>query len=273
MKRLRERLIGPWVWLVLLIVAAGAGGYVLFGVGGLGGNPQTRERPLAATADIAAEAQPVQPFAALDPALAEALLNDTPLQPRNIRPDEVPPIGLYLPAANPEGLTFELRADPALAPPANLENALLDANGLPITSESVGAVELLEYAGDGCAPAGLPVSGVLTQRYHAYHVGIDIGVPLGTPTQATHSGVVIFAGWSSYGYGYLVIVQNGRFITYYAHLTNFNVQIGDEVGAGSVIGWSGSTGNSTGPHVHYETRIDDSPIDPLTFEQRGFGTC
>ncbi|MBN1562907.1 MAG: M23 family metallopeptidase, partial [Anaerolineae bacterium] len=63
------------------------------------------------------------------------------------------------------------------------------------------------------------------------------------------------------------------FITYYAHLTEFNVVEGQIVGRGSLIGWTGSTGNSTGPHVHYEIRINDTPVDPLTFEARGYPSC
>src|SRR5262249_35497002 len=127
--------------------------------------------------------------------------------------------------------------------------------------------------GATCAPAGLPVDGILTQRFHAGHSGVDLGVPLGTPVLATMSAQVTFADWSTIGYGYLVILQNGPYITYYAHNTSFNVSVGQFVGKGSIVSWSGSTGNSTGPHVHYETRINDVPVDPLTFESRGYPTC
>jgi murein DD-endopeptidase MepM/ murein hydrolase activator NlpD len=142
--------------------------------------------------------------------------------------------------------------------------SIFGPDGTPLT---------LPYAGDSCAPAGMPVEGILTQRFHYYHSGIDIAAPLGTPILATHSGRVIFADWSEFGYGYLIILQNGAYITYYAHQTAFNVSLDYLVGKGSIIGWSGSTGNSTGPHVHYETRINDVPVDPLTFESRGYGTC
>lgn len=127
--------------------------------------------------------------------------------------------------------------------------------------------------GSVCAPSGYPVDGVLTQRFHAYHSGMDIGVPLGTPVLATMSGTVTFAGWSDIGYGYLVIIQNQQFITYYAHNTSFNVTVNQYVTKGSIVSYSGSTGNSTGPHVHYETRINDVPVDPMTFEDRGYATC
>jgi murein DD-endopeptidase MepM/ murein hydrolase activator NlpD len=127
--------------------------------------------------------------------------------------------------------------------------------------------------GTDCAPAGNPVDGILTQRFHPYHSGIDIGIPLGSAVYATHSGQITFADWSNVGYGYLVILQSGAFITYYAHNTSFNVNVGQYVGKGSIIAWSGSTGNSSGPHVHYEVRINDVPVDPLTFESRGYGSC
>jgi murein DD-endopeptidase MepM/ murein hydrolase activator NlpD len=113
----------------------------------------------------------------------------------------------------------------------------------------------------------------LTQSFSIYHSGIDIGVPLGTPVLATMSGQVTFADWSPVGYGYLVIIQSGSFITYYGHNTSFNVTSGQTVRKGSVISFSGSTGNSSGPHVHYETRIDDVPVDPQTFESRGYPSC
>ncbi|MBZ0305064.1 MAG: M23 family metallopeptidase [Anaerolineae bacterium] len=207
---------------------------------------------------------PIAPFSALDPYSTSALLNSNPLSNPNSLPVQaagIPPIGIYLPGAQGTALEFE-----ALPTPEN--NVQTNIN-----SEAAGSAVLLEYAGDGCAPAGMPVSGILTQRYHNYHNAIDIGVPVGTAVVATHSGEVIFAGWSTVGYGYLVIIENGPFITYYAHLSNFNVKAGDEIGAGSVIAWSGSTGNSTGPHLHYETRINDTPVDPLTFEQRGYASC
>lgn len=128
-------------------------------------------------------------------------------------------------------------------------------------------------AGENCAPHGLPVNGVLTQRFHYYHSGVDLGVPIRTPVLATHSGQVIFAGWSFAGYGWLVIIQNGHYITYYAHNASLNVSSQQYVKTGDVISYSGSTGNSSGPHLHYETRIDDVPADPLTFDQRGLPTC
>jgi murein DD-endopeptidase MepM/ murein hydrolase activator NlpD len=123
------------------------------------------------------------------------------------------------------------------------------------------------FLGPHPSPTGLPLAGRLTQRFHTGHNGIDWGVPVGTPVQTTMDGKVVYAGWNNQGYGNLVIVENGPYRTYYAHLSEIPVQAGQSVRAGSVIGWSGNTGNSTGPHLHYEVRLNGAPIDPSTTYQ------
>jgi murein DD-endopeptidase MepM/ murein hydrolase activator NlpD len=115
-----------------------------------------------------------------------------------------------------------------------------------------------------------PVDGVLTQGYTSTHNGLDFGVVTGTDVQSTISGKVIYAGWNNEGYGNLVIVQNGDVKTYYAHLSEVPVSVGQSVNKGDVIGLSGSTGNSTGPHVHYEVRINNANIDPSTFDSSSY---
>jgi murein DD-endopeptidase MepM/ murein hydrolase activator NlpD len=111
-------------------------------------------------------------------------------------------------------------------------------------------------------PSGRPVTGRLTQQYHSGHNGLDIAIPVGTPIQATMDGSIVHAGWNNQGYGNLVIVENGEYRTYYAHLSSIPVSVGDTVKAGSTIGLSGNTGNSTGPHLHYEIRRNKVPVDP-----------
>lgn len=118
----------------------------------------------------------------------------------------------------------------------------------------------------GCAPRGFPVAGVLTKLFSPDHRGIDLGVYVGTPVDATHSGVVVYADWSNLGYGYLVVVQSGIYTTYYAHLSDISVEVGDSVTFGQIVALSGNTGNSSGPHLHYEVRVNDIEIDPFTFE-------
>lgn len=192
---------------------------------------------------------------------------------------DIPVVGAYIPRTGNQ--QFDL-PQPTLTPsplpyPTSPPLPLPPLPGSLIPTVSAvdenGNPRLLPFIEGECSPDGNPVDGILTQRFHAYHSGIDIGIPLNTAVIATHSGVVLFADWSDVGYGYLVIVQNGRFITYYAHNTSFNVTEGAQIGKGSIIAWSGSTGNSSGPHVHYETRIDDIPVDPLTFKSRGYQTC
>ncbi len=99
-----------------------------------------------------------------------------------------------------------------------------------------------------------PVHGyVITQLFHPWHTGIDLAVPLGSTIYAADSGTVVFAGWNPVGYGNLVVLDHGNgWRTYYAHLSEVDVACGDWVPRGSIIAKSGSTGNSTGPHLHFE---------------------
>lgn len=95
-------------------------------------------------------------------------------------------------------------------------------------------------------------SAVVSQGYHAGHNGIDLAAPTGTPVRAAFNGNVTFAGWSSYGGGNEIhIVHPGGWETWYAHLSGFNTKVGMGVNRGTQIGRVGSTGNSTGPHLHY----------------------
>jgi murein DD-endopeptidase MepM/ murein hydrolase activator NlpD len=116
--------------------------------------------------------------------------------------------------------------------------------------------------GSKVQPSGRPVTGRLTQQYHSGHNGLDIAIPVGTPIQTTMDGTVVHAGWNNQGYGNLVIVENGEYRTYYAHLSSIPVSVGDPVKAGTTIGLSGNTGNSTGPHLHYEIRRNKVAINP-----------
>ena len=109
---------------------------------------------------------------------------------------------------------------------------------------------------------------VVTSRYgwrrSGFHTGIDYAATYGTPIYAAEDGVVTCAQWSG-NYGYLVKIQHsGGFETRYAHCSRFAVSVGDEVKKGDVISYVGSTGNSTGPHVHLEIRYQGKSIDPET---------
>jgi murein DD-endopeptidase MepM/ murein hydrolase activator NlpD len=97
------------------------------------------------------------------------------------------------------------------------------------------------------------------------HEGIDIAVPSGTPVVAVASGTVVYAGWLG-GYGNLVVVDHGNGLsTAYAHNTGIVAGVGASVGQGQTVAYSGSTGNSSGPHVHFEVRVNGSAVDPLGY--------
>lgn len=111
-----------------------------------------------------------------------------------------------------------------------------------------------------------PSSGVLTQGYWYGHRAIDIGASVGTAIIASDGGYVSFAGWTDVGYGYLIVLDHANgYQTYYAHLSNIFVLEGESVYAGQVIGAMGNTGNSTGPHLHYEIRYNGYPTNPLIY--------
>jgi murein DD-endopeptidase MepM/ murein hydrolase activator NlpD len=114
-----------------------------------------------------------------------------------------------------------------------------------------------------------PVHGILTSgfgwRWGRMHEGIDLAVSLGTPVVAAATGTVIVAGWLG-GYGNLVVVDHGDGVaTAYGHNTSVTVGAGQSVAQGQLIAYSGNTGHSTGPHVHFEVRINGSPVDPLGY--------
>ncbi len=124
-------------------------------------------------------------------------------------------------------------------------------------------------APSGSGVLGWPVSGPVTSgfgvRWGRMHEGIDIAVGEGTPVRAAAAGTVIYAGWMS-GYGNLVAVDHGNGLsTAYAHNSSLAVSVGQSVAAGEIVSYSGNTGNSTGPHVHFEVRVDGSAVDPLGY--------
>lgn len=127
----------------------------------------------------------------------------------------------------------------------------------------------------GTGAMGWPCSGPITSpfgyRTHPifgttiFHAGIDIGVDYGTPIHAADSGVVVYSGWIS-GYGNAVIIDHGGGIsTLYGHNQSLAVSEGQSVSKGSVIAYAGSTGNSTGPHLHFEVDVNGSPVNPMGY--------
>lgn len=125
--------------------------------------------------------------------------------------------------------------------------------------------------GTGYKDAGItfkkPITATITSRFGARwgrnHKGTDFGAPTGTSIYAAAAGTVTYAGWNSGGYGYLVIISHGNGVqTYYGHCSSIITHVGAQVNAGDLIAKVGSTGNSTGPHLHFEIRINDVAYNP-----------
>ena len=109
-----------------------------------------------------------------------------------------------------------------------------------------------------------PLAGWLTQGYRYDHRAIDVAAPLGTQVLAADRDVVTRSGWNKQGYGLFVVIDhNIDYVTLYAHLSQLLVKQGDVVAQGDVVGLVGSTGNSTGPHLHFEIRDFGRLINPL----------
>ncbi|MFO7929022.1 MAG: peptidoglycan DD-metalloendopeptidase family protein [Candidatus Humimicrobiaceae bacterium] len=135
---------------------------------------------------------------------------------------------------------------------------------------------ILESYKHGSAPSGKfmwPVAGRITSGFgyrihpifgtNRFHSGLDIAAPYGTLVKAADGGEVVQAGYFG-GYGYsIMIYHGGGFATWYAHLSNFNVSAGQFVEKGQVIGFVGSTGWSTGPHLHFEVRVNGNAQNPM----------
>jgi murein DD-endopeptidase MepM/ murein hydrolase activator NlpD len=143
----------------------------------------------------------------------------------------------------------------ALAARIRAAQAQSSASSTPVTSGS----------GQLAWPVSGPVTSGFGSRWGRMHEGIDIAVGTGTPVHAAAAGTVIYAGWME-GYGNLVAIDHGNGLsTAYGHNSTLACSVGQTVSAGQVIAYSGSTGHSTGPHVHFEVRVNGSPVDPLGY--------
>ena len=120
-------------------------------------------------------------------------------------------------------------------------------------------------AGGYSWPMCAPVTSEYGPRWGRMHRGIDLGAPTGTPIRAIRAGTVIFAGWQG-GYGQITLVDHGNgVVSAYAHQSRFAVGQGARVAQGQVIGYVGTTGNTTGPHLHLETRVGGTGVNPRQY--------
>jgi len=114
-------------------------------------------------------------------------------------------------------------------------------------------------------PSAGEISSPFGYRWGRVHTGIDIANDVGTPVGAAKGGRVVFTGWQG-GYGYTVIVEHSNeYSTLYGHLDSFAVSSGQYIQTGQIIGYMGNTGNSTGPHLHFEVRLGGVPVNPLLY--------
>jgi murein DD-endopeptidase MepM/ murein hydrolase activator NlpD len=143
---------------------------------------------------------------------------------------------------------------------ANVEKLTRTLGAVPVRKPIMGEIDLSSGFGVRSDPfLGRP----------AMHTGLDFRSSSGDPVRATANGTVESAGWSG-GYGKMVEIDHGNgFATRYGHMSEIEVKVGQQIKIGQIIGRVGSTGRSTGPHLHYETRVDGDPVDPLRFLRAG----
>jgi murein DD-endopeptidase MepM/ murein hydrolase activator NlpD len=151
-----------------------------------------------------------------------------------------------------------------------------EADALSKVSAELGAqIQAAQRSSGYSAPASSsgalawPLSGPVTSpfgmRWGRMHEGIDIAASEGTPIHAAAAGRVIYCGWEE-GYGNLVVLDNGNGVaTAYAHQSSIAVSCGQDVAQGDVVGYVGSTGHSTGPHLHFEVRVNGVAVDPFGY--------
>jgi hypothetical protein len=174
----------------------------------------------------------------------------------DLTPESILPggINIFIPGGEGELITWN--------PPSEIET---DSAGNVITvafangqAGSCGAVA----PGGGTAWGNPLPNGTWMRGFSVGHTGIDLAAPTGTPIFAANGGPVLFSGFSNWGYGEAVVLGHGLQSTLYGHMSQRNVACNQVVGTGQVVGLVGSTGNSTGPHLHFEIRFNDAPQNP-----------
>jgi len=150
-----------------------------------------------------------------------------------------------------------------------------NATAIAVSSGGLRMMPSMAFADSNYTPSVWPVLGHITDSFGerldpfsgegAFHTGVDVGADYGAPVHATADGVVLDVGQHS-GYGRVVILDHGFGITtWYAHLSAYAVVAGTRIKRGEVLGYTGISGRSTGPHVHYEVRVNNAPVNPWRY--------
>ena len=150
----------------------------------------------------------------------------------------------------------------ALFPPYELE----PGQGLIVPYGRKGGVDLPRPAPSAAFSIAWPIVGTVSGDFDATHPALDIGAPYGSTVYAADDGTITYADWAQTGYGYTIIIDHGDGrSTWYNHLKGTLLEAGNFVPRGTPIGEVGSTGHSSGPHLHFELRIDGEAVDPMAY--------
>ncbi len=186
-------------------------------------------------------------------------------------------------STNKDTVSYVVKYDTQLSEFTNTETAVASLYIEPVNTKTQTTTKTgkntVTYTNSslGLASIQQPVSGRITSRFgvqsrirSSAHTGLDIAAPSGTPFSPITSGTVTYAGWKG-SYGKCIIINHGKndkgqtIETYYAHCVRLNVNVGQQVDENSTIGYVGSTGNSTGPHLHLEIRINGKAVNPQNY--------
>lgn len=210
----------------------------------------------ATIADMVVQYKLTDPYVVLDSPYNRVVVQEQALTPESAPRNGTP---LFFPGGQAEQIVWQLAVE-IIQGEATGSSGTGNASAPPPPPRVVfqngeqGSCPPQEIVGGAYWVNPLDGGYVITRGYASYHPGIDLATPVGTQVKAANSGRVIFSGWNSFGYGNMIAIVHGPTITIYAHLSAFYTNCGQDVVAGQVIGASGNTGNSSGPHLHFEIR-------------------
>jgi peptidoglycan glycosyltransferase len=197
-----------------------------------------------------------------EPAVTLAPPTPTPLPPTTTPQPPTETAAPTLPAETPAPTPTLTPAFPGVPPPdipyRSGHTDFTEMGSATCPGNQVGPV------GDGKFIWPTVYQAVSGEKFSESHPGVDFSTPAGVPVYAVDDGLVIFAGWSELGYGNVIVIDHGDgYKTLYAHLSQISQYCGAKVKSGQLIGLSGSTGNSSGPHLHFEVRVPGGYLNPL----------